>query len=197
MATVRIRRGEAERDLFPPICALTGVPTEAVKKKNFAWTPGWTKILILGGLLPYVVISLILTKRMVVRLPMREGKHGHWMVRQAFLLVGVLFAIQLACAGAFVGSDYNEPTIGSLMAIGGMILLLTVLIVGMVLVNRSIRPLEIDDLEMRLTGVHENFKLAFEEMRDERRRLRKARDAAALSDGAPATPIRARRYEGE
>jgi len=42
---------------------------------------------------------------------------------QAFLIIGVLFAIQLACAGAFVDKDGSK--IGGLMAIGGMLLLLS------------------------------------------------------------------------
>jgi hypothetical protein len=193
MATVRIHRGEAERDLFPPICALTGVPTEAAKKKTFAWTPGWTKVLILGGLLPYVVVSMILTKRMKVKLPLREGKHGHWLVRQAFLIVGGLFAIQLACGGLFLSPDYEK--FAGIMAIGGMLLLLGVLITGLVLMNKSIHPLEITDREMRLTGVHPNFKEALEEMREDRRRAREAREELAPPEGTQ--PIKARRYEGD
>jgi hypothetical protein len=195
MATVRIHRGEAERDLFPPICALTGVPTEAVKKKTFAWTPGWTKVLILGGLLPYVVVSLILTKRMAVRLPLREGKHGHWLVRQAFLVVGVLFAINLFIIGGILAGGADDGTLSGIVAMAGILLLLFALITGLVLMNKSIRPIEITDHEMRLGGIHPNFKEALEAMREERRRARAARQAEAPPQEAQ--PLKARRYEGE
>jgi hypothetical protein len=186
MATVRI----------PPVCALTGVPTEAVKKKSFAWTPGWTIFLLLGGLLPYIVVALLLRKRMTVRLPLREGKHGHWMVRQAFLIIGVFFSINLFLVGGMVAGKYADERITGIVVMLGILLLLFTLIAGVVLTNKSIRPLEITDDEMRLSSVHPNFKEALEAMRKERWRAADARDAeaAARSDRVL---LMARRYDGE
>lgn len=39
MPKIRISRREAERDLLPRVCALTGEETDDVKVKKFSWYP--------------------------------------------------------------------------------------------------------------------------------------------------------------
>jgi hypothetical protein len=192
MASVRISRREAERGLLPRVCILTGEPTDSIKHKSFSWSPSWTILLILVGLLPYIIISLVLTKRMAVELPLVERKHGHWLIRQALVIGGVLIAIALACGGGILGSRDNDSDLGLVLVIAGLIFFLVVLIAGAILMQKAIRPLEITDFEIRLAGVHENFKGALLAMREDRRR---EKDEAEDDPRDQPRRLKARRYD--
>lgn len=178
MAIVRINRREAEDDLLPRICALTGEPTDDFKQKAFAFTPRWTGFLILLGLIPYVIVAMLLTKRMTVRLPLVREKHGHWLKMQLFILGGIFLTLILGCGGALIAGNKDTQIVGAVLGIGGVVLFVVVLVAAIVLQQRMIRPLEITDREMRLAGVHEKFKEALDAMKEERyeRRERRERD---------------------
>lgn len=70
MAKVRLRRYEIEEYDLPPVRAKCGARAVARPEKTFSWHPGWVTVLILVGLMPYVLVALILTKRMTVPLPL-------------------------------------------------------------------------------------------------------------------------------
>jgi hypothetical protein len=170
MAKVRLSRREAERGLLPPVCALTGVPTEDVKRKQFWWMPSWVYVTLIAGLLPYVIIALITRKSMTVELPLIRGKHAHWLVRQLFALLGILGTLVLFFVGVVLSTDtrnggQNETLGVALMAAGGIGFL--VVLFGAIIFNATaIRPVEITDSHITLAGVHEEFVRALEEERE-------------------------------
>lgn len=182
MARVRITRQEAERGLLPPVCALTGVPTDEVKRKSFLWQPPWIAVFLLLSPLPYLIVSLILRKTMTVRLPLVREKHGHWAWRAAVGALSIIGSIVTFIAGSVTASDRNTETIGGIMMAVGGVGFLIALIVWIVLNSNCIRPVEITDRDITLAGVHEQFVRALEDDRDrdeeeyERERERRGRE---------------------
>jgi hypothetical protein len=207
MAKVRITREEAERGLLPPVCALTGVPTEDVKRKGFAWQPGWVSILILAGLLPYLIVVLIMRKTMTVGVPLVREKHGHWAWRTLVGLGCILASIALIVAGLALGgtSDRDPPPAAGVCFAAGMIGFLASLVVYIILNTGCIRPTEITDRDITLVKVHPNFVAALEEERDrdeeqyrrERQQRRKDRRREEDEEDEDDRPRKARRYDDD
>jgi hypothetical protein len=169
MPKVTLSRREVEDDLLPRVCVLTGVPTDDVKVKRFVWMPSWVYVTLLAGLLPYVVIALVLQKTMAVRVPLVRSKHAHWLVRQLFAVIGILAALAVFFFGVVKSMDefdQNSQQLGGILMAAGGVLFFGVLLVAAILNQSAVRPTEITDREITLTGVHENFVVALEEDRD-------------------------------
>jgi hypothetical protein len=171
VATIRITRYEVRKNLLPSVCMVTGEPTGDVKRHTFSWTPPWVGILILAGLLPYIVVALILRKQITIDVPLVARKRGHWAVRQAFGLIGVLGCIALGIAGIVISSDPDNmrnkgPDIGLILTAAAGVGLVVVIIVALILQGTCVRPKEITERDITLAGVHENFVVALEEERE-------------------------------
>ncbi len=190
MAKVRISRREAEGGMLPRVCALTGVPTEDVKKKAFLWQPPWVGVLILGGVLPYVIVASIVQKRMTVQVPLIKEKHGHWAWRTLALLGGVFASLGLII-GSVVLLENGPKEVFVVALVVGLVLFLAVLIAGLIISNQAIRPTEITDTDITLVNVHPNFVAALEDERDaedeeyERNRARRKNKYADDDDDRP------------
>lgn len=168
MARVTITREEAEEGLLPEVCALTGRRTADIKRKVFYWQPAWTGVLFLAGVLPYVIASMVLRRRMVVELPLMRGKRGHWEWRSAVTLVAVLVAV---VGGLISGSEARHLggrgqnfSAGLLYAVGPVALIAAIAL-GIVLHSSAIRPTEVTDDAVTLVNVHTDFAVALEEER--------------------------------
>lgn len=203
MASIRITRYEVQNNLLPSVCVVTGEPTTDVKRHTFRWTPPWVGILILGGVLPYVIVALILRKDITFDVPIASRKKGHWLWRQLFGIFGVLGCIGLVLVGIALangpGQQRQGPDVGLITAGAAGVGLLVVLVIALILQNTSVRPKEITDEDITLTGVHENFIVAMEEDRErgeeeeeERREAKRAREASR-----DPVPRRSRRDEDE
>lgn len=200
MAKVTITREEAERGLLPPVCALTGVPTEDTKRKTFVWQPGWISVLVLVAIPVYIIVSLVLRKTMTVDVPLVREKHGHWAWR---LLVGlgcILASLLLIVLGIVLGSanERNPTPVAGVCFAAGMLGFLVSLIVYIVLNSGSIRPAKITDTEITLLGVHSNFVDALEEDRDrEDEEYERERKRRRDRDDEDERPRRATRVDEE
>jgi hypothetical protein len=62
MAEIRLDREEADGGL-PDICMCCGEEATVTKTKKMSWCPPWVGVLFLAGLLPYIIVMLIMTKR--------------------------------------------------------------------------------------------------------------------------------------
>ena len=184
MATITITSREASRGLLPPVCALTGEPTEDVKQKTFLWQPAWVFLLVPVGLLPFLIVALILRKTMTVRLPLAQRKHAHWLWRDAVSWVFVLGSLGVFFTGSFLSLSRDHQDLSGPLMLTGLGLFVLFLILYALLMRLGIHPKRITEDEITLGGVHQNFVDALEEEREqeeekyqrEKERRRDARD---------------------
>jgi hypothetical protein len=69
VATVRLGRYELEDYDLPRVCMLCGVRAVAYKERRFRWFPPWLIVTIPLGLIPYFILTEVLTMRMAVWVP--------------------------------------------------------------------------------------------------------------------------------
>src|SRR5207247_1423192 len=89
MANVRLTLGEASEGFLPETCMKCGANADYWVKKKLAWHPSWLWVL-LPGLIPFVIIASILTKRATLIAPLCRNHRRHWVVRTAITLLGLL-----------------------------------------------------------------------------------------------------------
>ena len=200
MATARLGRYEVERERLPSACMKCGAPATLYKNKNFAWFPPWTYVLLLAGVLPFVIVQLVLTKRMTVSAPLCEAHKHHWLVRTLIGAAGLVlllggfigFVVLMAAVGDQLDEDAKGALVGA-MCSGFGVLLLVWLIVMVVLQNTAIRSTEITDNAITLTGVSPAFVEAVDAEREQweeedyrpRRRARRERSDKVFDPEAP------------
>ncbi len=83
--------------IFPPHCMVTGEAALYAHPINQIWQPKWTYLLLLPAVVPYVLFSPFIRRRLEITLPFGETvyrKHRRW-VRAGLLLilVGALLVI--------------------------------------------------------------------------------------------------------
>jgi hypothetical protein len=160
MARIRLGRFEVSEGQLPAVCMRCGEPAERQVHKQFSWHPPWVILIILAGLLPYVILALILTKRMTIRAPMCQLHRGHWWKRQLFITGGFLALLVLLGVCIFFAVDVNAKLTQSqtgFLFLGWSLLFLIYLIAALVVQYTSIRPKEITDTSISLTGVAPAF----------------------------------------
>jgi len=172
MATVKLSKFECSRGLLPNVCAVCGAPADTRKHKTFAWYTPLAYLGLLGGLLPFVIIALVLTKRMSVGVPFCHQHQGHWGKRNALVLL-CLLAVLLVGVGAMVYTSGQPPgakdNLSPVLCIGSFVLLVAWLILSIVVQLTSIRTTEITDRTITLTRIHADFVAALEEDREKDR----------------------------
>src|SRR5262249_42010170 len=91
MANVYLRtyRGQDVIDL-PPVCMVCGAPAAVRKRKQFSWQPSWVPGLIIAVALPYIVVSLLMTKRQTVETPLCDRHSTYWWLFPTLLVVSIL-----------------------------------------------------------------------------------------------------------
>jgi hypothetical protein len=165
MAVVRLTRVESENGKLPNVCMRCGAPADLYVQKRFSWRPSWVFILLLVNLLVYLVVALILEKRMKLRAPMCRAHQNHWMKR---LIFNLIFGVVVLCSfvSIFVvpsalglGRGQEDAIVGWICG-GTLVLLLGWLVANIIIEQFMIRPEEITDRDMRLKGVHESFREA-------------------------------------
>jgi hypothetical protein len=162
MATVRLRDTDLDEEL-PPVCICCGAEATVFKAKKFSWQPGWVALLLLVGLLPYIIVAIILTKRMTVQAPLCEQHRNHWGGRSALLLLTFLGLIVLAIGGAVVLPEHGQK--GMVLVIGCVTGLIAWVILAVIVQNGTVRPSEITDNSITLQSVAPEFRDAMQEPR--------------------------------
>ena len=181
MADVWLTDRECTDDgVLPPVCVRCGADADRTVRKAFSWYPPWVNVLILAGLLPWLVVVLLMTKRMTVYAPVCDEHKNHWLVRglvsNGAAILGTVALIGLICGGILV-ADNNRANADFAMygVVGGIAVFVPLLIVAVVVSKGTIRATEITDEEIRLTGVADAFIDAVEDEREARRKVRRAR----------------------
>jgi MFS family permease len=139
----------AKEKHLPDACVKCGQPAAIRLTRKLAWSNPWLGLLIPLGLLIYVIVAAIVSKRAVVEIPLCEA-HRKRRTLLTGLGVGLLFlglfavaALLMARAGTIL------VTLAAAMFFVGMVLA----IVGQILVS----PARIDDHFVWLRGVHESL----------------------------------------
>ncbi len=184
MPQVQLRLNEADGYL-PAVCMCCGEPATAHKAKKMQWCPPWVGILILTGLLPYLIVALILTKRTTVQAPFCDRHQGHWLNR-LLVMWGSFFLFGVIGLAAFIFSinlpRQNQDNVFPFVCLGSVALLVVWIIIAIVCQYTIIRPTEITDDDITLTGVCNAFIDAVEEARDERRSRKRERERSSWRD---------------
>jgi hypothetical protein len=171
MARVRLSRREAMDGDLPPVCMRCGAPSDLVKSKTFSWNPSWVWVLILCGLLPFLIVALVLTKRMRVRAPLCQAHAGHWAWRSWFIMGGLVVVVILGiAAGVAVAELDRQPrlrNVGGYLCVGVAVFALIWLVAAAIIQANAIGPAEITDRDITLVRVAPEFADA---LRRERRR---------------------------
>jgi hypothetical protein len=174
MAQIRLRRYEVEEGGLPRACMRCGAPATLFKTKNFSWYPSWVYILLLAGLLPFLIVALIMQKRMRVSAPLCDRHKHHWVWPTAFAVAALLLLLGMLFGGAALGGVLEggvdrdvQDTLMAVWFLGGFGLFLACLVAACVVQARAIRPVEITDRSITLTNVAPAFVHAVEQGADE------------------------------
>jgi hypothetical protein len=163
MAKVYLRSYDGREIVdLPPVCMACGAPATVRKSKQFSWQPPWVGVLILAGLLPYLIVSLVLTKRQRVETPLCDRHASYWwlfptlLTLSIFAILGLGFVAFIALNAAAQNGPRNSDVSG-LACLGTIGAFLAWLIVAVILQNMRIRPREITDRHIELIKVSEAF----------------------------------------
>jgi hypothetical protein len=164
MAQIKLYSREVRGDRLPMVCMKCGAPASVQVPKRFAWYPMWVNVLIFAGLLPWALVALILTKRMTVHAPMCADHKRHWLIRSILVVGGLLFLIAFGATMFALavskdpgrGQPNDSPFFG-LMCLGSLGGLLVLIIIAAICQATSIRPMEITDRTITLSGVSRDF----------------------------------------
>jgi hypothetical protein len=160
MAKLRLGRYELEKQALPQVCMKCGQPAEVWKKKQFSWHSPWIALLLLVGLLPYVIVALILTKRMRVTGPFCANHRNHWFWRP-FIVGGAFFVLVGVVIFLFwLAEQVERARHDSMQALAGFSILfgiLSWLILVIIVQYTSIRAVQITDRSITLVGLAPGF----------------------------------------
>ncbi len=123
MARAAVTVEDFENGHLPAVCAKTGEAADGFASIEFTSTPGWTWILLLFGILPFLIARYFSTQRIAGLVPMsdvalRRGRAFTWTNRGFFVLGGLVFAV-----GLFFTTDHP-----AVLQVGLGILIVTLLI---------------------------------------------------------------------
>lgn len=198
MAQVRMFLRDAEDGNIPAVCVCCGEAATTTRTKSMQWFPPWVHILILAGLLPYAIVASILTKRAKVKMPFCDQHKGHWFHRSLLMWGTFFLGLILGGGGLILGINlerHNQDTFMPFICIGATMLFVLWLITLTAAHYTSIRPSEITDDEVELTGVADSFSNAILDDIEDRRSRRRERHQGSWRDeeDQDAPPRRPRR----
>jgi hypothetical protein len=163
MATVRLEGWEDRGFDLPPVCMKCGAPATQFKERTFSWHSQWVYVLLLAGLVPFVIIALVLTKRMRVAVPFCDAHAGHWWKRNLFIVGGLLLLIAMLIFGAVRSGPGGNDSLSRALLIAVGIGFLVWIVLAIIVSLTMIRPTEITANSITLTAVSPAFVDAVEE----------------------------------
>jgi hypothetical protein len=146
---------------LPRRCVKSNEPAEHFLRRKLQWCPPWAYLGLLGGLLPFLVLAIVLTKKAEAEI----GLNDEWFHRRrtriliAWLLC--LGGLGLAIAAAVIESGVAAIIGGVTFLVG---LIYTAIAVPIVQVKR------IDDDYVWLKGIHPDYLADLPYFEDDRRR---------------------------
>jgi hypothetical protein len=168
MAQIRLRidRHQDVIDDVPHVCMKCGADAVLEKKTQFAWYPPWIWVLLFAGVLPYIILVMVLTRRQRVVVPLCDQHKNHFLFRRIFRALGYV-GLFFGAPGIFVLGFALSPRRGELasfLCVGWMgLIFLYFFGLEVWALFTKIRPSEITDREIVLTNVSPEFAIALDE----------------------------------
>jgi hypothetical protein len=144
-----------KRAQLPPICIKSNQPSSQWLKRKLAWHEPWIVVTVLAGLLIYVILALILTKRATIYI----GLSDEWMARRKSRMIccwipGLTFLALMPLGIAMTVTTDQGGWL--LVMLVGFIGALIVLVAGQSLVG-LVNPQRISDDYVWLKGVNREY----------------------------------------
>lgn len=139
---------------LPPVCLKSGQPATQWLKRNLSWHHPACYLGLLGGLIPFVVIALIFTKRANIQI----GLTDEWAARRR-TRIGIAWAVALLGIAFIVGGIVLTARTNEQYGVIGIPVGVITLLIGAVVGNiggAMVTPKKIDDNYVWLKGVHAN-----------------------------------------
>src|SRR4051812_1995715 len=103
MPEIRLHLQQADGKL-PAVCMCCGQTATVTTTKKMQWCPPWVGVLILGGLLPYLIVAAIMTRRATLQAPMCEDHKKHWFTRNLVMWGSLLLFLALGLGAIILAS---------------------------------------------------------------------------------------------
>jgi hypothetical protein len=94
--------------VLPPCCVKCGRPADAKRlRRRFSWHPPWVYVFVLIGLLIYVILAAVLSKRTVLQLPLCSTHLEKYKMLKMAAIVLLLGSIpEMILAGSLLPENY-------------------------------------------------------------------------------------------
>jgi hypothetical protein len=115
---VRVWEGDLYLCAFPPLCAVTGEPTNGRWGVRFSTTPRWVILLILLGVVPFIVGWLITRRVASGSVPMSPRARRLLARNRIIAPVAVIGGVVLVFTAAFVSSVVAPDATGWIVVVG-------------------------------------------------------------------------------
>jgi hypothetical protein len=187
MAQAWLDRYECDRDgKLPPVCMKCGAEAEHYVKRTFSWYPPWVLATILAGVLPWMVLASVLTKKLTVYVPLCSEHRAYFSRR---VLIGgliILAGVMLTIFGIYVSIIFvvqpNATNARFIPCCGTLFLFCMAMLVASIVMQSGIKAVGITDDDIKLNGVSEGF---VEAVRDDRRAKEERRAERGDEDDRP------------
>lgn len=140
---------------LPDICLMSNQPATRRLKRNLQWHHPLIALSILAGVLIYVILALILTKRATIYLPLTDEWYERRKRRVIFSWVAGLVFLAMMIGGLALAIAQEDGTYALLILVGFIGGLIT-LVAGTSLCG-LVSPKRITDEYVWLKGVHPEF----------------------------------------
>jgi hypothetical protein len=144
-----------KRAQLPAICVKSNQPSSQWLQRKLSWHEPWISVTILAGVLVYVILAVILTKRATIHI----GLTDEWVTRRRTRMivcwvVGLAFLALIPAAFGLAAATEQEGWL--ILLLVGFIGSLTALIAGQSLVS-MVTPQRITDDYVWLKGANREF----------------------------------------
>jgi hypothetical protein len=166
MANVRLEKRFCTGGRLPWVCLICGNSADNWKRITFSYRPLWIDLFMVFGLPLWIILTILLTKRMRVECPVCEMHRTYWKRKErktyafaASLFLGTIVLIALA----------TLPESDTLQIASFVLIMVNVLvsITGMIVVNvTGVRPRRINKYDITLKGVSSEFANALDDLQE-------------------------------
>jgi hypothetical protein len=190
MAVAWLDRYECDREgELPPVCLKCGAEAEHYVKRTFQWYPPWVLATMLAGLIPWMVLAAVLTKKMTVYAPLCRQHRSYFTMRMLWGGLIILVGLVMTVGGIYLSviimavqaKANNSPLVTFSPCCATVFLFCVAMLVASVVMQMGIKPAEITEDDIKLKGVSDEFVEAVKEDRRGRKgafdRRRAGRDA--------------------